>query len=177
MCGGFMGFLKPTIYQKNIYCINYSNLKKQGIKCLVFDLDNTLGLISNKKCPLKTKKLLNKLQNDFKVVICSNNRRKRIAPYLNDLGVEGISWSLKPSRRSLRIIKNKYKYDNSEMCIIGDQLITDIFAGKRFGIKTVLVDPLGNKDLKITAINRIIENFIINKYEKKGIFKRGNYYE
>ena len=32
----------PDIYQKNIYDINYTKLKKMGIKCLLFDLDNTL---------------------------------------------------------------------------------------------------------------------------------------
>ena len=31
----------PDIYQKSIYDINYKKLKKVGIKCLLFDLDNT----------------------------------------------------------------------------------------------------------------------------------------
>ena len=37
------------------------------------------------------------------------------------------------------------------MCIIGDQIVTDILAGNRYKIYTVLVDPLGEKDLKITG--------------------------
>ena len=32
----------PDMYQKNIYDINYDLLKKKGIKCLLFDLDNTI---------------------------------------------------------------------------------------------------------------------------------------
>ena len=63
------------------------------------------------------------------------------------------------------------------MCIIGDQIVTDILAGNRYKIKTILVDPLGEKDLKITGLNRKIEAIIVKRYEKKGIFERGEYYE
>ena len=32
----------PDIYQKSVYDIDYSKLKSRGIKCLLFDLDNTI---------------------------------------------------------------------------------------------------------------------------------------
>ena len=32
----------PDVYKKSIYDINYNLLKEKGIKCLLFDLDNTL---------------------------------------------------------------------------------------------------------------------------------------
>lgn len=172
-----MGYFKPVKYYKNIYLIDYESLKKVGIKCLIFDLDNTLGLISHKECPKETKDLLNSLKKDFKIFICSNNTRKRIEPYLEDLGIEGVAWSLKPSTRGLRKIRNKYEFNKSEMVIIGDQIVTDIFSGNRFGIMTILVDPLGEADLKITGLNRKIEKMIVNNYKKRGIFERGKYYE
>ena len=171
-----MGLFRPNIYKKNIYDINYGLLKKEGIKCLIFDLDNTLGLISHKRCPDEAKELIKKLQKDFIVVISSNNTKKRLKPYLNELGIEGTSWSMKPSIKSLIYIKAKYKLHKNEMCMIGDQIVTDVLAGNRFRIKTILVDPLGEKDLKITGLNRKLEAKIINKYEKKGLFKRGKYY-
>lgn len=172
-----MGLFKPTKYYKDIYSIDYKKLKEEGINCLVFDLDNTLGLITNKKCPEKTRDLLRKLQEDFCVFICSNNTRSRIAPYLKDLGVGGVAWSLKPSTRGLRKIKRLYKFKKKEMVMIGDQIVTDVLAGRRFHIKTILVDPLGTADLKITSLNRFIENKILQKYSKRGVLERGKYYE
>lgn len=171
-----MGFFKPNIYQKTIFDIDYSKLREQGIRCLVFDLDNTLGLISHRNCPKEAKELIHVLQKDFVVVISSNNTKKRLKPYLEELGIEGVAWSLKPSIRGLLVIKRKYKLKKKEMCIIGDQIVTDILAGKRFHIKTILVDPLGEKDLKITGLNRKIESWIVKRYEKKGVFERGKYY-
>ena len=60
--------------------------------------------------------------------------------------------------------------------MIGDQLVTDIFVGNRMTGYTILVDPLGKKDLKITTLNRYIESKIFRYYEKKAIMKRGSYY-
>ena len=50
----------PDIYQKSIYTINYDVLLLRGIKCLLFDLDNTIAPV-NIKSP--SKKLKNYLMN------------------------------------------------------------------------------------------------------------------
>ena len=88
---------KPKSYYKSIYDINYDKLKEEGITCLIFDLDNTLGLLSNKKSPRRTKTLIRELQNDFLVLVFTNNIKRRLKPYLKDLGVGGVSFALKPS--------------------------------------------------------------------------------
>jgi predicted HAD superfamily phosphohydrolase YqeG len=32
----------PKMYKKSIHEVNYNKLKEMGIKCLIFDLDNTI---------------------------------------------------------------------------------------------------------------------------------------
>ena len=172
-----MGIFKPTMYKKNIFDIDYQKLKEMGIRCLVFDLDNTLGLLDHERCPRNTKKLLKSLQNDFLIFIASNNTMNRIKPYMEDLGVGGVSFCMKPSTRGLKKIRKQYNLKKKEMVMIGDQIVTDVLAGKRFKIMTILVDPLGKKDLKITGLNRYFEDKIIRRYEKRGDFKRGSYYD
>lgn len=172
-----MSKFKPSMYRQNIFEIHYKKLKKEGITCLIFDLDNTLGLIEEKNCPEKVKALLEELKKDFQIVICSNNTASRIIPYMKELGVGGVAWSLKPFTRGLKRIQKKYHLQKEQMCMIGDQMVTDVLAGNRFGIKTILVEPLGEKDLKITSFNRMLESYIVKKYQKKGLFERGKYYE
>lgn len=172
-----MALYKPTMYKKNIFDIDYKKLKENGIKCLVFDLDNTLGLIDEEKCPKEAKKLLKKLKKDFTIFISSNNTRKRILPYIEDLEIEGESFSLKPLPKGLMRIRKRCGFKKCEMAMIGDQMVTDILSGNLYGVTTILVDPLGVKDLKITGLNRKIEGFIVKIYEKRGIFKKGNHYE
>lgn len=169
--------LKPTMYYKNIECINYKKLKREGIKCLVFDLDNTLALLDEKEPSLKLIDIIVSLKKEFAVFIVTNSNKKRTEPYKRLLDIEIISFALKPLTKSLRKIHRKYQYKKEEMVMIGDQFMTDILSGRNFGIKTILVDPLAEKDLKITKINRIIESRFLKKYQKKGIFERGKYYE
>ena len=83
---------------------------------------------------------------------------------------------MEPLTLGLNKIRLLHHLKKKEMVMIGDQIVTDVLSGNNFHIKTILVDPLGEKDLKITGLNRKIESKIINRYQKRGVFERGNYY-
>ncbi len=168
----------PSMYKKSIFDINYNILKNKGITSLIFDLDNTL--LEKKKNVLndETINLLNRLKNDFKIFIMSNNiNKKRVSKASVNTSIPFLYFSLKPLSLGFKRIKRKYGISYSEMCIIGDQLLTDIYGGNKLKIYTVLVDPINSKELCVTSINRYIERKIIKKLSKLGLFERGKYYE
>ena len=167
----------PDVYKKNIFEINYNKLKKEGIRCLIFDLDNTLALINSTKVEFKVKELITKLKEDFLVIIVSNSPKKRVLRFSQDLEVDSYPFALKPSTRTLNKIKAKYKLESKSIAVIGDQFITDMGYGYKGKVKKIFVDCLSNKDLKITNINRFLEKKIMNKYTKNNLFKKGNYYD
>lgn len=45
----------------------------------------------------------------------------------------------KPSSMMIDILKDKYKLDNNNICMVGDRIYTDIYAGLNAGVKTCLV--------------------------------------
>ena len=55
----------PSMYKKSIFDINYDKLKSIGIKCLIFDLDNTIALIDTKLIPEEVKTLFIKCDTIF----------------------------------------------------------------------------------------------------------------
>lgn len=168
----------PMMYQKNIFDINYEKLKKQGIKVLAFDLDNTILKIDDATFDEPTKNLLEHLQNDFKIAIITNNTGHRIKKISFDaLQIIAIPYALKPLPVGLKRLVKRCKCKKEEICIIGDQLVTDVLGGNLFGAFTVLVDPLGEKDLKVTSLNRMIERKKLKKLAANGLLERGNYYE
>ena len=171
----FKAFL-PKAYYKNIYDINYDLLKQKGINCLVFDLDNTIALIDQKLVTKDTIKLFSKLEKYFTIVIISNNIKKRVKNYATKLNCDYISSARKPLLKGFKIIKKRYNLKNNQICMIGDQIVTDIFGGNRFSAFTILVDPMAKKDLKITALNRLIEAKILKYFEQNNIMKKGVYY-
>lgn len=172
-----MNIFIPNSYYQNIYEIDYERLKQKKIKCLMFDLDNTLALIDEGIPPQKVQNFIKKLQKNFDIYILSNNTKKRISAFCSYFNATHVSFAMKPFQRGFHQVRKIKGYSKEEMCIIGDQLMTDILGGNRFGCYTILVDPLGKKDLKITSLNRFFEKIIIKKLSKRGILERGKYYE
>ena len=173
-----MDIFIPDMYQKSIYTINYEKLYEDGMRCLLFDLDNTCVPFTDKVPNKKLKDLFDRLKEmGFKVIIFSNATKKRLEPFKNGLVVDCSYSSKKPSKRKFLKVLKMFNYDLSETAIIGDQLFTDIFGGNRVGIKTILVNPMSNKDLFATKIFRLLEKGQYNKMKKRGILTLGKYYE
>lgn len=169
--------LRPIMYQESIYKINYQKLKEKGVKCLLFDLDNTCVGYHEKTPNPKLKKLFKNLKEQgFNVIIFSNAPQKRLQPF-NTLNVILHPSSKKPLRRNFEKILKEYNFKKEEVCIIGDQLFTDILGGNKVGIITCLVNPLTTDDFILTKVFRKIEKFIFVKMNKQGHLIKGEYYE
>lgn len=167
----------PKIYKKNILDIDYKKLYKDGIRCIMIDLDNTLLEVHESIPKKEICYLIKKIKKDFKVIIISNNTsKKRLSKAAKELDVDYVKFALKPSSKAFRKVQKKYKFEKNEMCIIGDQIMTDVIGGNRYKITTILVDPLSKEELKVTGINRFFEGRILKKLAKKNILKRGEYY-
>ena len=167
----------PEEYKKSVIDINYKKLKLDGIDCILFDLDNTLIDANQNILPVEIENKLYELKKDFKLIIVSNNFSTRIKAICDIIDIEFVSFSMKPLTCKLNSKIRKYKFSKRKVCIIGDQLMTDILVGKRLGIKTILVDPVSQNDLKITKINRFLEKIIFQKLKKQNLLERGIYYE
>ena len=173
-----MNYFYPDIYQKSIYTINYNKLLDNGIKCLLFDLDNTIIPYIEKKPTKELKEHFDKLKDmGFKLIIFSNSRKERLEPFKRYLNVDCSAKSRKPFKGKFLKVLKKYNYSLSEVAIIGDQLVTDIYGGNKVGITTILVNPISNIDMPFTKIHRFIEKKKIKKMTKQGIFKTGEYYD
>lgn len=168
----------PDMYKQSIYDINYQKLLNQGIKCLMFDLDNTLISPSKKTPNDEIKKLFDKLKKmGFRVIIFSNSPKRRLKPFKEFLEVDCSASSRKPFKKKFLKVLSLYNYTITEVAIIGDQILTDVLGGNKIGILTVLVNPIDKKDMILTKFNRIIEKFIIRRLSKKSLFIKGKYYE
>ena len=167
---------KPDVYKKSIYDIDYKKLNSMGIKCLLFDLDNTI-IIGEKKPSKKIIDLIEGLKNiGFRVIIFSNARKKRVEPFKEILEIDCSAKSRKPFKKKFKKVIKDYRYSESEIALIGDQLITDILGGNRVGIYTILVDRISGKEFIFTKINRFFERIIRFRLKKIG-FEKGKYYE
>ena len=173
-----MELFLPDIYQKSIYTIDYSKLLSRGIKCLLYDLDNTIVPGHNSEPPVKAKDLFTSLkQKGFKVIIFTNSPKIRLRGFQTFFGVDGVSNARKPFTGKLRKLLKDYNYSENEVAIIGDQMMTDVKAGNTVGITTILINPISEKDFFVTKFNRFRERKKMNELSEKNLFFKGRYYE
>ena len=168
----------PDIYQKSIYTIDYSKLLNRGIKCILFDLDNTIVPSFSNELTKKAKDLFVSLkQKGFKIIIFTNSPKIRLKEFKRYFGVDGVANAHKPFTGKLRKLLKEYNYAENEVAIVGDQLMTDIKVGNKIGITTILVTPISDKDFIITKLNRFFENKKIQKLKAHDLFWPGRYYD
>lgn len=172
-----MEFYVPDIYKKSIYAVDYSKLKNNGIKCLLFDLDNTIVPYNEKVPPKKIIDLFKKLKDlGFKVIIFSNSGKRRLKNFKDTLEVDCCPRAFKPSTKKFFSVMKELSFNESEVAIIGDQIMTDVLGGNMTGITTILTNPISKKDFIFTKINRVRERRVIKKLSKLDLFYKGKYY-
>ena len=153
-----MDMFIPDIYQKSIYTIDYKKLKKNGIKCLLFDLDNTIAPYKVIEPDQKVKELVASLEKDFKVIIISNSNKNRLRPFKEKLNVDVAFSSKKPFKSKYKKILELYNFKIDEVACIGDQLLTDILGANRMGFTSILVNRIAKYETIFTRFNRFLKS-------------------
>ena len=172
-----LDLLIPDVYAQSIYTINYKKLKKNGIKCLLFDLDNTIASYKANMPDQKVKELFARLEEDFKVIIISNSGKNSLRPFKEKLNVDVAFSSKKPLKGKYKKILTLYKFKIDEIACIGDQLFTDILGANRMGFTSILVNRISKNEIFPTRINRFLEKIVLKKLAKKNILISGEYYD
>ena len=141
-------------------------------------MDNTIVPGHSTEPPMKAKDLFTSLkQKGFKVIIFTNSPKIRLKVFQSAFGVDGVANARKPFPSKLKKLLKEYGYNENEVAIIGDQLMTDIKVGNTVGITTILINPISEKDFFVTKINRFRERKKMNELSEKNLFFKGRYYE
>lgn len=168
----------PDKYFKSIYDINYETLKKTGIKCLIFDVANTLMPESATKPNKKVKDLFEDLKDmGFKLILMSNSVKKNVEAFKEELCVDSAYLSFKPFKFKYKKIIKLFNFKPSEIACIGDQILYDIYGANKMDFTSILVNPISIDEYAVSKLNRKFENLITTKITKKDLFKKGKYYE
>ena len=139
-------------------------LKKNKIKALLLDVDNTLVDYS-KKMTKEVKTWVKDLKGQgVKMYILSNtNDKDKIMKVANELEIKYHIFAMKPLKKGFKKCQKELGEKSENIAIIGDQIFTDIIGGNRCNMFTILVEPLDKKDFWYTAWKRPLENKIKNK--------------
>lgn len=158
---------RPTFVVEAVYDLTPDALRQHGIKAVLVDLDNTLIAWNNPDGTPELRAWLDDMtQAGLPVVVVSNNKLSRVQRAVEPFGVDFVSRAMKPFAYGIRKAMARYGFEPSEVVMVGDQLMTDIRAAHRAGIRSILVRPLVTSDAWNTKINRFRERQVFKKIEE-----------
>ena len=157
-------FLKPDYNLNNIYEIDFTELKKQGIKCVMFDLDSTVMVSKSAEFLPETIEWFNTFIKDFEVAIISNNHSAKYIDNASKLApCRVIGSANKPNPKVMKEYLDSINILPQNSVMVGDRPLTDILAGKRLGCKTILVGSINSNENFLTKFVRWLERLSIRK--------------
>jgi HAD superfamily phosphatase (TIGR01668 family) len=152
--------------------IDLDQLKAEGIRGLLLDLDNTLTRWQEDELSPAVEAWLERAKRDFHVCQLSNAvRGKRVHRMAERLGipcVHGMGPWGKPWGRAYRCALGETATRPEETAMIGDQLFTDICGARRRGMRAILVEPMGKREFFITTVNRWLARFVEAHLRRRG---------
>ena len=107
-------------------------LKKEGVKLLLCDLDNTLRLHSEKEPADELQDWVADCKDaGVKIVIISNNgRKKMMQKFCEPINVDCVWWAKKPMSKKLTEAMDAYKIPPEHTVMLGDKWSTDVLAAR-----------------------------------------------
>ena len=160
--------LMPDIWVSSVYSLSVDLLKELNIRGLIFDIDNTLVAYDAPKPDAEIKNLLEIFKAEgFKICFASNNSKKRVGLFNRELLFDAFPMAMKPLPFSIKKALKIFGLKPKETAIIGDQIFTDVLAGRLAGVKTIFVDYISAKESFFFKFKRMLERPVLAFYLKK----------
>lgn len=158
----------PDTIQESTYDIDFKALQQQGIKGVLFDIDNTLVEHGADATP-RAIALFDELKKmGMKSCLISNNKEERVLRFNKEIGTKYIYDAHKPFGKNYKKAMELMGTDLSNTIFVGDQLFTDVFGAKRIGMRNILVRPIDPKEEIQIVLKRYLENVVLYFYRRKG---------
>lgn len=156
----------PDRYVASTYVIDFEKLYQEGIRGLIFDIDNTLvphGAPADERAIALFQRLK---KIGFQCCLISNNQEPRVKMFNEPIHVSYVYDAHKPSTKNYKKAMEIMGTDKETTVFIGDQLFTDVWGAKRTGISNILVKPIHPKEEIQIVIKRRLEKIVLFCYKR-----------
>ncbi len=160
--------LKPDYLVKDLRNYDWSQLKQKGIKIVFLDIDNTLALHGSfQPDDFAIEVVNNIISYDLNICVLSNAKSNRSKEYATHLNVAYMNNAMKPSPKRLLQKLRDVKLEPNQAILVGDQLFTDVWAGKNAKCFTMLVKQRYDQEAIQIRFKRKIERLFMKYYETR----------
>ena len=163
-----MGIFTPTAIKPLALDITPAFLRQMGVKALLLDVDNTIAAYtSHQPLPGAVEWARSLEEAGFRVLIVSNNYKKRVGPFAARFGLSYISFAMKPLPFGYLRGARKLGLRCRDCAIIGDQIFTDVVGANLCGMRSVLLTPLEPEEGLSFRVRRFFERGLREKFKHR----------
>lgn len=139
-----ISLLQPNlILEGTIFDLTPQMLSERNIRGLILDVDETLVPFKQKEISNELQQWIAQIRQNTPIWLVSNNiSYSRIDKIAQSLDLPFLSAAGKPSRRKLKQAATAMNLSQEQVAMVGDRLFTDVLAGNRLGMFTILVEPM-----------------------------------
>ena len=160
--------LFPKTMVHRVTDISPEDLKAKGIKGLILDIDNTLTTHDNPIPSDGVARWLDSMRDSgIQMLVLSNNHGPRVEPFAKILGLDFIAEGKKPLTSGFQRCAAAMGLKKNQLCIIGDQIFTDVLGGNLYGCHSILVEPIQPESTTFFKFKRFLEKIILFFYRER----------
>ncbi len=161
---------KPNKMLHRVTDVTPEMLKQYGVKALALDIDNTLSTHHGSELAEGLREWIAEMQAaGVPLLLFSNSKKQRVAPFAEKIGLDFISLGLKPLPFGYFRAAKRLGVKHREMALVGDQIFTDVLGAKLTGVKVFLLDPILPEQKLSFRIRRKAEQLLRRKYKRSGL--------
>ena len=139
-----------------------------GIRALILDIDNTLAPYEEPDPNERVLAWFSALKEaGIVAAFVSNNDFERVSRFNRKIGIPMYPKGKKPLKKYMRRAIDSLGVSPHETAIMGDQIFTDVWAGRNVGIRCIVVPPIKDKTDFFTKFKRVLERPILRYYRKQ----------
>lgn len=143
-------------------------LTVHGIRALLIDIDNTLAPYEQPDADEAHRAYFAALEAaGIRAALISNNNRERVERFNRTLGLPAFWKCGKPRRKWLIRAMETLGSDAQSTAVLGDQLLTDAYAGKHIGLRALIVPPIKDKKTLFFRFKRLLERPVMRAYRRQ----------
>jgi uncharacterized protein len=122
-------------------------LARYQIEGLVLDVDDTIVPIGSRSAQPELELWIEQIRQIAPLWLVTNNPSQvRIGAIADSLSLPYFLSAAKPSRRKLRQAVEAMNIKPARVAMVGDRVFTDVLAGNRLGMFTILIEPIVSQD-------------------------------
>lgn len=154
---------KPDVRLHRVDEIDAALLGGLGVNAMLLDIDCTLKEYRGSTISDRIVAWVEAIRAaGIGLCLVSNGRRARVLPVAQRLGLPFVALASKPLPRGCRAALARMGFDPRRTAMVGDQLFTDVVAGRLAGLVTILVDPIRpEQEPWYTRLKRPLERLLV----------------